>query len=81
MKKTKKKIKKIKKKIKTKNKKKMKKIKKKKKNKQKKKWCDKFASVMIIYSLKLLKLLTQSIEITKKITYLTGFSSGGPKYE
>jgi hypothetical protein len=33
---------------------------------------------MIIYSLKLLKLLTQSIQITKKITYLTGFSSGGP---
>jgi len=25
--------------------------------------------------------LTQSIKIIKKIAYLTGFSSGGPKYE
>ena len=39
------------------------------------------ASVKIIYYFKPLKLLTQSIEITKKVTYLTGFSSGGPKYE
>jgi len=31
---------------------------------------------MIIYSLKLLKLLTQSVESSKKIRYLTGFSSG-----
>jgi len=30
-------------------------------------WCDKFASVMIIYLLKLLKLLTQSVKITKTL--------------